>query len=66
MHVWITEMFDEKIADKFLAEEVNGATLLSTSILNKDTMRELGLGTIGKRSRFEERLKELHSESKLS
>lgn len=66
MHVWITEMFDEKIADKFLAEEVNGATLLSTSILNKDTMRELGLGTIGKRSRFEERLKELHAESKLS
>lgn len=50
---------DKKIADKFREEEVDGPSLLSERILKEESMKELNLKTIGKRSNFEEAVQKL-------
>ena len=49
---WAAEVFDEDIAEKFLAEEMTGVTLLSERITNVDSMERLGLLTLGKQEKF--------------
>ena len=49
---WAVEIFDEDIAEKFLAKEMTGVTLLSERITNVDSMERLGLLTLGKQEKF--------------
>ena len=59
MSVWAKNAFDEDIGEKFVAEEIDGSTLFSPTIMSTDSMEKLGLLTIGKKGKFIEKLKQL-------
>lgn len=56
---WAVEVFDEDIAEKFVAEEMTGVTLLSEQITNVDSMERLGLLTLGKQAKFRSLVEQL-------
>ena len=43
---WAAQVFDENVAEKFLAKEMTGATLFSERITGVESMEHLGLLTL--------------------
>jgi len=56
---WTAEVFDENAAEKFLAEEMTGATLFSERITGVGSMERLGLLTLGKQEKFRSLVEQL-------
>lgn len=56
---WAAEVFDEDIAEKFLAKEMTGLTLISERITDVDSMERLGLLTLGKQEKFRSLVEQL-------
>ena len=56
---WAAEVFDENVAEKFLAEEMTGATLFSERITSVGSMERLGLLTLGKQEKFRSLVEQL-------
>ena len=57
--MWAAEVFDEDIAEKFLAKEMTGVKLLTERITNVDSMECLGLLTLGKQEKFRSLVEQL-------
>ena len=54
---WISGLFGEAVAQKFLEEEIDGRALLESKRLEEDsTLEKLGIATIGKKERFKREL----------
>ena len=56
---WAAEVFDEGIAEKFVAEEMTRVMLLSERITNVDSMERLGVLTLGKQAKFRSLVEQL-------
>lgn len=52
MKNWALSHFNESVAEKFTAQEVDGITLLSDQVTTEESMALLGLGTIGRKAKF--------------
>lgn len=56
---WVAEVFDENVAEKFLAKEMTGVTLFSERITGVESMERLGLLMLRNQENFRSLVEQL-------